>query len=130
MNPAKKAISRSEFSDELNGIMNGSGTVELTSYLPNELKYNYTSDSKQLIVFSEVYYEKGWNAYVNGKLTPHLKVNYILRGLVVDSGEGEIVFRFEPNTYAIGKATTWVGSISILILISLLVYKRVLPQKS
>lgn len=130
LNPAKKAISRSEFSDELNGIMNGSGTVELTSYLPNELKYNYTSDSKQLIVFSEVYYEKGWNAYVNGKLTPHLKVNYILRGLVVDSGEGEIVFRFEPNTYAIGKATTWVGSISILILISLLVYKRVLPQKS
>ncbi len=130
LNPSKKAVSRTEFSDQLSGVQNGNGKIELTSYLPNELKYTYSSDSKQLIVFSEIYYEKGWNAYVNGKLTPHLKVNYILRGLVVDSGDGEIVFKFEPTTYAIGKATTWVGSISILILISLLVYKRVLPQKS
>ena len=73
---------------------------------------------------SEIYYDKGWNAYINGQKVPHIKVNYILRGMKVPAGEGEIVFKFEPGTYAIGKASTWIGSILILLIIAGVFYKK------
>ncbi|MEI2707655.1 MAG: YfhO family protein [Chitinophagaceae bacterium] len=59
--------------------------------------YKSKATSTQFAVFSEIYYDKGWNAYIDGKLTPYAKVNYVLRGMPIPSGEHEIVFKFEPK---------------------------------
>ena len=45
-------------------------------------------------VFSEIFYDKGWNAYINGELVDHTRVNYMLRGMEIPQGEGQIVFKF------------------------------------
>ena len=38
------------------------GTIRLTEYRPNYLKYEYTSAAPATAVFSEIFYDKGWTA--------------------------------------------------------------------
>ncbi len=121
--PASTAIVRRDDESYLESVSNGMGQIKLVSHLPNKMEYTYRSNAELLAVFSEIYYDKGWNAYVNGSKVPHIKVNYILRGLKLPAGEGEVVFKFEPTTYDIGIATTWTSSVLILLLIAGVGYK-------
>ena len=61
-------------------------TIELIKYKDNELTYEVNSSSNRFTVFSEIYYKDGWNAYIDGNLTPHLRVNYVLRGMEIPAG--------------------------------------------
>ena len=90
-------------------------TIELTSYKPNEVRYNTNTVSEQIAVFSEIYYDKGWNAYVDGKLTPHFRANYILRAMHIPNGNHEITFKFEPESNVLAS----ISSISSILLILL-----------
>lgn len=117
------------------GIISGNKTynsernINLTYYNPNEMRYDYNFSSNQLAVFSEVYYEKGWNAYLNGSLVPHFRANFILRAMEVPAGKGEIVFKFEPKSYAIGKSLSWASSIIFVLLIGGFVYTELRQKK-
>ena len=76
-------------------------SIVLTSYKPNELEYTSESATPQFAVFSEIYYNDGlgWQAYINDKEVPHVRVDYILRGLELPAGKNKIVFKFIPKTY-------------------------------
>jgi len=126
--PSSTVIIREEDKAYVENLKKGSGFIRLESYLPNQLVYTYQSNADQLVVFSEIFYDKGWNAYINGNPVPHIKVNYILRGMKVPAGEGEIVFKFEPSTYSIGKASTWISSVLILLLILGVGYKELFAK--
>jgi uncharacterized membrane protein YfhO len=56
-----------------------------------------------------MYYKNGWNAYVDGKLTPHIRVDYILRGMKVDAGKYQIEFKFEPTVIKKGNIITLIS---------------------
>jgi hypothetical protein len=92
------------------------GKIELTKYHPNQLNYNYEASSDQLAVFSEIFYEKGWNAYLDGRKVPHIRVNYVLRGMVLPAGKHELEYRFEPKSYYTGQNISLVSSLFILLL--------------
>lgn len=93
------------------------GSIALISYTPDHLVFETTSTQDQVAVFSDVYYEKGWNAYVDGELKPHFRTNYILRGLMIPVGEHTIEFKFEPASFKAGQWISIIGSLSILLLI-------------
>jgi uncharacterized membrane protein YfhO len=63
------------------------------------VEYSSSSNSQKFAVFSEVYYNAGWKAYIDGKETPIVKTNYALRGLSVPSGSHKITFEFKPDSY-------------------------------
>ena len=90
--------------------------------MPNELVYSYSTDNNAFVVFSEIFYDKGWNAYLNGELIEHTRVNYILRGMEIPQGEGEIIFKFEPKSFIIGKYSTWISSLLFLIVFAGVIY--------
>ena len=115
------AIIHSEFSDILQHQTVGaeSGTIELTDYHPENLTYRSVTGSAQLAVFSEIYYKKGWKAFVNDTEVPILRVNYLLRGVFVPGGDNTIEFRFEPTSYKYGKLLAYIGSLLITALIVL-----------
>ncbi len=92
--------------------------IQLKSYQPNELIYDFQSKSDQLAVFSEIYYDKGWNAYINGEKANYIRGNYLLRAMYLKQGNYEIVFKFEPNSYRIGNIIAI--SSSILLILALL----------
>ncbi len=106
---------------EANGFKDNytaTGNIQLLSYKPNELEYSSESSENQFAVFSEIYYEKGWNVYLDGELKPHVQVNYVLRGMEVPAGKHTLVFRFEPKTYYNGNSLAMAGSILLLLSIA------------
>ncbi len=103
-----KKLSKKKFS--------GEGTIEMTSYAPNKLTYKTKSSDKQLAVFSEVYYKKGWKAYVDGKEQEVLKVNYMLRGLELPAGSHRVEFVYDTSQYDTASVFAWIGSIILLLL--------------
>jgi hypothetical protein len=123
---SKTAVVHSEFADILQNQTVGaeSGTIELTNYHPEKLTYQSHTGSAQLAVFSEVYYKKGWKAYVNDTEVPILRVNYLLRGLFVPGGDNTIEFRFEPTSYKYGKLLAYLGSLLIIALVGMYIMRR------
>ena len=85
----------------------------------NHITYKYNADSPQLLVFSEVYYPKGWKVYLDDNLSEYFDVNYILRGMVVPEGKHKIDFYFEPEIVKLGIN---VRLISILLTFSFIAY--------
>ena len=70
-----------------------------------------------MAVFSEIFYDAGWRSFVDGEEVPHFRVNYILRGMVLPSGEHSIEFRFEPESYFKGKKIATASSYLLFILL-------------
>ena len=95
-------------------------TIVLTDYKPNHLTYKSSTKSEQLAVLSEIYYDKGWNAYIDGEHVPHFRVNYVLRAMQVPAGDHVIEYKFEPKSWKIGGIISLISSI-LLILISIVV---------
>ena len=94
-----------------------SGKIQLDLYKPNYLKYTSENKGNGLAVFSEIYYEKGWNAYIDGKLTDHFPVNYVLRAMVIPAGKHTIEFKFEPQVVQTGSMITLFSFIGMLLLL-------------
>lgn len=91
-------------------------TIKLTEYSLNALKYESKSSTDQFAVFSEIYYKDGWNAYLDGKLTPHYRVNYVLRGMQIPAGEHSIEFKFEPQVIETGSTISLISYGFLLLL--------------
>jgi hypothetical protein len=90
--------------------------IQLTSYALNNLVYDFNSNLNQFAVFSEIYYKDGWNAYIDGNLTPHYRVNYILRGMEIPKGKHKIEFKFEPTVIKQGSTITLISYGLLLII--------------
>ena len=97
---------------------NANGKITLQSYKPNDLVYETNTTEKGFAVFSEIYYPKGWNAYVDGTLTPHTCVNYVLRGMEIPAGKHTVEFKFEPQVIKTGNVLALVGSLFLFLVVA------------
>lgn len=113
-------IDKSKLSENIkfNFQKDSTATIQLTKYDVTELTYQSKTNKEQFAVFSEIYYKNGWNAYINDTLTPHFRVNYVLRGMKIPAGNHTITFKFEPKVIQTGGTISLV-SYTILILVSL-----------
>ena len=109
--------------------------ITLTHYAPNELRYDFCTDSERAAIFSEVYYPKGWKAWiepagtygevVDGRYQPTaqteevdiFRADWILRGVILPEGEGTLIMRFEPQSYVVGENTSRISSILLILLL-------------
>lgn len=118
-NPRTTAVVDQRFEKQLAGftpVADSTASIKLLTYAPNKLTYESNSSKEQLAVFSEIYYPHGWNAYVDGKLTEHFRVDYVLRAMRIPAGKHSIEFRFEPEFYAKGETISKIASIILLLL--------------
>jgi hypothetical protein len=94
----------------------GQGTIELVKYRPNKLRYNYTlTGGPSVAVFSEIYYDKGWQAYIDGKPAESFRADYLLRAMVLPEGEHTVEWRFEAPNWTATSAITLICSILIIL---------------
>ncbi|MDT0295073.1 YfhO family protein [Mesonia ostreae] len=91
--------------------------IQLKSYQPNELVYEYKLTEDRLAVFSEVYYPHGWHAYVDGEKIEHLRADYVLRAAMLPKGNHELVFKFQPEVVQQGSMITLASGIVFILLI-------------
>lgn len=136
-NSKQTAIIDKRFEGEFKGFVlnrDSSARISLTKYQPNKLDYTSQSSTDQLAVFSEIYYEKGWNAYIDGKLVPHVRVNYVLRALQVPAGNHTIEFKFEPTVIGTGEkiayASSWLLYGGLLLVLGLSFYRKKKEQEA
>jgi hypothetical protein len=118
-NPAQTAIVDERFKDQLTGLNiqpDSAASIRHTEYRANHLTYETNVASEQLAVFSEIYYDKGWNAYIDGQPAQHFRVNYVLRAMRIPAGSHKVEFRFEPKVYATGEKVSLAGSVILILL--------------
>ena len=106
--------------------------IELVDYKPNKLTYEFKSALRQaqgpetanyLVVFSEIWTEKGWKMTIDGQEQPMLRADYLLRAAMVPAGEHEIVMEYAPKAYTMGNTVAFISSlIMILGLVAALVF--------
>jgi hypothetical protein len=94
-------------------------SIALIQYKPNYLKYESSNNNKGFAVFSEIYYDNGWQAYIDGNQAEFSNVNYVLRGMEIPKGRHIIEFKFEPQVVKTGSKITLATSVLVAILIIL-----------
>jgi len=117
--PDSVAVVGKEFAGQLTNFQPGRDTTDkigLESYAPNKLQYRYKTAANRLAVFSEIYYPKGWNAYIDGTPATHFRANYVLRAMVLPAGEHQLEFRFEPVVYPTGERIARFSSLALILL--------------
>ena len=96
---------------------NASDSIYLVNNLNDEVTYKYNASTNRFAVFSEVFYDLGWKAYIDEKETPIVRTNYALRGLSVPAGQHDIRFVFRPSSYYNGEKIALFGGIIIWLMI-------------
>ena len=92
-----------------------SGTIKLDSYKPNELIYSFNSSKDELVVFSEIWTNKGWTLWIDGKESPLIRADYILRAAVIPAGNHEIMMRYEPKIWKVGNTIQFISSLILIL---------------
>ena len=125
INTANQVVVDQRYDVPSNIDYDSTATIQLTNYKANHLSYTSSATTKQFAVFSEIYYDKGWNAYIDGELVPHIRANYLLRALPIPSGQHTIEFKFEPQTYYATENITLFSSLIVIIALFGAVFKEV-----
>ena len=89
--------------------------ISLDEYRPNYLRYTASSTVDGVVVFSEIFYDKGWTAYLDGKEVPYFRADYLLRAMEVPAGEHTIEWRFRAPAWRTVSGVTLVASLLLLL---------------
>ena len=119
-NLTNTAVIDSIFIDQLKNfapVTDSTASISMVSYAPNHLVYQYNSTKPQLVVFSEIYYNKGWNATIDGEPADYMRANYVLRSMIVPAGNHTIEFKFEPKVYIVGERISFVTSLLLTLML-------------
>ena len=131
MDTKREAVADERFRGALETQTLGQGTVELTSYAPNEMHYKVQSEAGGVVVFSEIYYP-GWTATIDGNEAELGRANYVLRALRVPAGEHEIVMEFRPASVSATDSVAFlaIGGITGLLIAAISVAIKRRRQKN
>lgn len=109
-------------------VADSAATISLVKNDNDIVTYKTSSTTNQFAVFSEIYYDRGWKAYIDNKEAPIVKTNYALRGLAVPAGTHDIRFEFKPASYYqstnIAIASSAIGWVAIAATVFQMIRKR------
>lgn len=74
------------------------GAVEIVSDGNDEVRVRYDMQTEGLLVLADLW-DPGWKAYRESTELGVLRVNHALRGVRLPRGQGEIEFRYEPESF-------------------------------
>ena len=126
--PKDEAIvdkSYSNLIDLKNGGFDPNSSIKLVSYSPDHLVYQSGTTTSSVAVFSEIYYNKGWKMYVDGKEQPYFRADYLLRAAQLPVGNHKVEFIFHPASYYTGEGISMAGSILLVLALGGAVYSEV-----
>jgi hypothetical protein len=103
------------------------GEVDLTaavSLLPagvDEMRFHVTTRTPGFLVIASTYYP-GWSATVDGVATPIYRTNWVMSGVFVPAGGGEVVLRFSTPGLKAGAVLS--GGAVLLVCAGLVALRR------
>jgi hypothetical protein len=111
--------------EEWRGLEPGRVKSELKSLVhgPNRLTVDVESEQEGLLVLSEAFHP-GWQATVNGRTSPILKVNGAFRGVRVAQGDNHVEMIFRPVLFRIGSIVSLISLFATFVLIAVSVRRQ------
>ena len=91
--------------------------IALTEYRPNYQKYEYTAPEESVAVFSEIFYDHGWTAYVDGEAMPGFRADYILRAMKLPAGRHTVASAVQHDQIAAEVLQNNFGRVSFLTVV-------------
>jgi uncharacterized membrane protein YfhO len=104
--------------------------IQLVKNENDLIEYTSSASTNQFAVFSEIYYNRGWKAYIDDKESSIIQTNYVLRGLAIPAGKHQIKFEFKPASYYESKKAATVSSALIWILLIAAVANSLKKEKT
>jgi hypothetical protein len=98
------------------------GDVQIVRYRTTSVTLRTNTPCKSMLVVADTWFP-GWKAFVDGKPTQIYAAYGIVRGVVVDGGQHEVVMRYRPASVFTGMALAFVG---ILLCVGL----RFIPDRT
>lgn len=89
------------------------GHVRITSYRLNDVTVDVETPGPALLRLAEAWYPD-WTARVDGRPTPVLKADYLLRAVHVPAGRHQVVFRFESPAVRRGLIVSLISLVVVL----------------
>ena len=129
--PKKTAFIDKSFGDQVANLKiafdSTANKITLTDYKLNLMTYESSTKTDQLAIFSEIYYRGNidWKAYIDGVYKPHLRANYVLRGMVIPAGKHKVEFKFEPETVKKGGTVDLIASFLMVGLLGMALFFEV-----
>lgn len=126
IDPKSEATVNERFSDQVSGFEyreSADAQIAVETHLPNYIKYIYDSPVPQATIFSEIYYEDGWHAYIDGEPADYFRTNYLLRGMIIPEGSHTIEFKFEPQSFVTANVVSSIFSVVVLLLLAIGIWK-------
>ena len=90
-------------------------SIALVEYHANRLRYEYSTPAEAVAVFSEIYYDKGWTATIDGEEAPAFRADYVLRAMRLPAGTHVVEWRFRAPGWRAAEAVTGICSVVILV---------------
>lgn len=94
-----------------------SAQIKLLNNDNDVITYVSESTKRRFAVFSEIFYQRGWKAWVDNRESPIIRTNYTLRGLSIPPGRHILRFVFHPLSYYLGRQMQWMATILLLLLL-------------
>lgn len=123
LNFRDSALIQQSYETALGGLSirpDSTATIRLTAYHPDKMEYEYSAQSDQLAVFSEIYYppSKGWKCFINDQpAADFVKADYLLRAMRLPAGQNmKLEMRFEPRSFYLGETISRAASVLALLL--------------
>lgn len=96
-----------------NGAISGglNGSAAIVEDTPNRVVVRATSNAPGWLVLADTYYP-GWRVTVNGEFGEILPANLAFRAVAIPAGESEVVFTYQPRSWALGvglSGMAWMG---------------------
>lgn len=98
--------------------------IKLVRNINDTIDYRFSSATPQFAVFSEVYYPKGWKVFIDGTKADYVKTDYVLRGMYIPAGNHDIEWRFEPESFTVGRMISIISNIlvALLLIVTIIFY--------
>src|SRR5262249_45335378 len=120
----RRLVYLEEFDEEQPPSGPATHKVRILDYGPNRVRIAVEGQTPGFLFLGDVWFP-GWTCTVNGEAAKVYRANYTFRAVKVPAGTSEVVFRFKPRSYALGRTL----SLAALALTTALLCVAVLRRK-
>jgi hypothetical protein len=99
--------------------ISGTGTARLTADEPERVVVQANANGRALLVLADTWFP-GWQAKIDGRETPILRTDQLLRGVVIPSGTHSVEFTYRPLSWRIG----WIVSLLTAVALATAAWRR------
>jgi uncharacterized membrane protein YfhO len=90
--------------------------LEVVEENPSRVVIRAKMERPGVVVLGETYYP-GWELTIDGKPAPILRINRMMRGAAVQSGEHELVYTYRPKSFLAGCVGSALGLLAAAVLL-------------